>query len=202
MGQYSRSAAYQFKVLFKSLLSSLGNNHSNTWNHSLTLHSLCSVIHSLSHQLSSNTTLYFLQLTQWFADGQHFFIFSKCSLMIWQFLTHDTLLPWAAHNEKEWLTQPLGKHLLSSTTKYGSTCLQPTYNITVESCVNRNWRWERESWRRWRMLSHQQTTEGEEVITSRECQCCWRAEGDSELRATVTHCRESGGRWLLGWVSA
>ena len=37
---------------------------------------------------------------------------------------------------------------------------------------------------------HQQTTEGEEAITSRECQCCWRAEGDSELRATLTLQRE------------
>ena len=31
---------------------------------------------------------------------------------------------------------------------------------------------------------------GEEAITSRECQCCWRAEGDSELRATLTLQRE------------
>ena len=40
------------------------------------------------------------------------------------------------------------------------------------------------------MYVHQQTTEGEEAITSRECQCCWRAEGDSELRATLTLQRE------------
>ena len=83
----------------------------------------------------------------------------------------------------------MGKHLLSTTTKYGSTCLQPTYNITVESCVNRNWRREREL-EKMKNVVHQQTTEGEEAITSRECQCCWRAEGDSELRATLTLQRE------------
>ena len=40
---------------------------------------------------------------------------------------------------------------------------------------------------------HQQTTEGEEreeAITSRESQRCFRAEGDSELRATLTLQRE------------
>ena len=40
---------------------------------------------------------------------------------------------------------------------------------------------------------HQQTTEEEEreaAITSRESQRCFRAEGDSELRATLTLQRE------------
>ena len=40
---------------------------------------------------------------------------------------------------------------------------------------------------------HQQTTEGEEkeeTINSRESQGCFRAEGDSELRATLTLQRE------------
>ena len=49
---------------------------------------------------------------------------------------------------------------------------------------------ERESWRWDEECCPSANHWGRGGITSRECQCCWRAEGDSELRATLTLQRE------------